>query len=48
MRQYIHYLSDDNGLIWAEGLGADARAAVTDATQRILVLHIHKADTGCT
>ena len=47
-RQCIHFLSDDNGLIWAEGLGADARAAVTDATQRILVLHIHKVDTGCT
>ena len=47
-RQYIHYLSDSEGLIWAEGLGAAERVRVTNATQRMLVLHVHKSDTGCT
>ena len=47
-RQYIHFLSDEQGLIWAEGLGADERVRVTDATQRMLVLHVHTDDTGCT
>lgn len=39
-RQRIHYLSDDSGLLWVEGLGAAAHAAVTDKTQRMLVLRI--------
>jgi tRNA(Ile)-lysidine synthase len=47
-RQTIHYLSDSEGLIWAEGLGVAQRVRVTDATQRMLVLHVHKSDTGCT
>ncbi len=47
-RQFIHFLSDREGLIWAEGLGADERVRVTDATQRMLVLHVHTDDTGCT
>ncbi len=40
-RQFIHFLSDSEGLIWAEGLGADERVKVTDATQRMLFLQIH-------
>ncbi|MBR2085604.1 MAG: tRNA lysidine(34) synthetase TilS [Oscillospiraceae bacterium] len=47
-RQYVHFLSDELGLIWAEGLGADERVRVTDATQRMLVLHVHTDNTGCT
>ncbi len=47
-RQQIHYLSDDSGLLWAEGLGVAAHAAVTEQTQRILVLHVHRTDTECT
>ncbi|MCR4646344.1 MAG: tRNA lysidine(34) synthetase TilS [Oscillospiraceae bacterium] len=44
-RQQIHYLSDDNGLLWIEGLGAAAHAAVTEQTQRMLVLDIHVSHT---
>lgn len=44
-RQFIHFLSDSEGLIWAEGLGADDRVKVTDATQRILFLQIHRMHT---
>lgn len=40
-RQYVHFLSDDDGLLWAEGLGTAARAAVTDRTQRMLVLRVY-------
>jgi tRNA(Ile)-lysidine synthase len=47
-RQYIHFLSDEEGLIWAEGLGAEERVRITDATQRLLVLYVHTDDTGCT
>ncbi len=47
-RQRIHYLSDDSGLLWAEGLGPAAHAAVTEQTQRMLVLYLHQIDTECT
>ena len=47
-RQLVHYLSDDSGLLWAEGLGTAAHAAVTDRTQRMLVLDVHRTDTECT
>ena len=47
-RQYIHFLSDSEGLIWAEGLGADMRVRVTETTRRMLVLYVHRTDTGCT
>lgn len=39
-RSTVHYLSDAEGLLWAEGLGADERAAVTDSTQNMLLLRI--------
>lgn len=45
-RPYVHFLSDAEGLLWVQGLGAAARAAVTEATQRMLLLEIyHKNDT---
>ena len=44
-RAHIHFLSDDQGLIWAEGLGADERVRVRDTTQRMLVLYIHPTNT---
>ncbi len=48
-RNTIHYLSDAQGLLWAEGLGAAAHAAVTAQTQRMLYLRIyHETDTNAT
>ncbi|MBQ4465611.1 MAG: tRNA lysidine(34) synthetase TilS [Oscillospiraceae bacterium] len=47
-RQYIHFLSDADGLLWAEGLGADQRARVTDRTQSMLWLQVHPTDTNRT
>ncbi len=48
-RPFIHYLSDENGLLWAEGLGAAKHAAVTERTQTMLYLHIyHETDTEMT
>ena len=46
MRPFIHYLSDEQGLLWVEGLGAAAHAAVTDQTKQVLVLRVsHQTDT---
>jgi len=47
-RQTIHYLSDDAGLLWAEGLGVAERAAVSENTENILILHVHAVNTECT
>ncbi len=47
-RQQVHFLSDANGLLWAEGLGTAAHAAVTAQTQRMLVLRVHRINTDCT
>ncbi len=45
-RTHVHFLSDADGLLWVEGLGAAAHAAVTDSTQRMLYLSIyHQTDT---
>lgn len=44
-RQQIHFLSDAEGLIWAEGLGAAERVRVTEQTRRMLVLQVHPTDT---
>lgn len=44
-RHFLHYLSDDAGLLWVQNLGVADRAKVTDATQTMLILHVHKADT---
>jgi tRNA(Ile)-lysidine synthase len=47
-RAYVHYLSDAGGLLWAEGLGAAERAAVTERTERMLLLTLsHCPDTNC-
>lgn len=43
-RQRVHFLSDASGLLWAEGLGVAAHAAVTDQTQRMLVLQVCETD----
>ncbi len=49
VRQTIHFLSDAEGLLWVEGLGTAARAAVTPATAHVLVLTVcHENDTGST
>ncbi len=39
-RSRVHYLSDADGLLWVQGLGAADRAAVTETTQNMLVLRI--------
>ena len=44
-RQHIHFLSDELGLIWVEGLGAAQRVRVTPETRRMLVLRIHPTNT---
>lgn len=48
-RDTVHYLSDDEGLLWVQGLGAAERAAVTQRTQNMLFLRIyHETDTNAT
>lgn len=47
-RRWVHFLSDAQGLLWVEGLGAAAHAAVTAQTQRMLVLSVHRTNTDCT
>lgn len=39
-RRYVHFLSDAEGLLWVEGLGAAAHAAVTERTGRMLILRV--------
>lgn len=47
-RTAVHYLSDENGLLWVQGLGVAEHAVVTEQTQTMLVLHVHESDTECT
>ncbi len=44
-RNTLHYLSDAEGLLWVEHLGTAERAAVTEKTQTMLILHVHRTDT---
>lgn len=39
-RAHVHYLSDANGLLWVQGIGAADHAAVTARTQHMLLLRI--------
>ena len=39
-RQTIHFLSDEEGLLWVERLGVAKRAEVTDKTEHILFLYV--------
>lgn len=39
-RARVHFLSDERGLLWVQGLGAAAHAAVTEHTQNLLYLRI--------
>ncbi len=39
-RQTLHFLSDAQGLLWVEGLGTAAHAAVTEQTQTMLLLRV--------
>lgn len=39
-RARLHYLSDENGLLWVQGLGAAEYAAVTERTDTMLLLRI--------
>ena len=40
LRQTIHFLSDEEGLLWVEGLGVAERAKVTDNTEHMLFLYV--------
>ena len=42
-REKIHFLSDAQGLLWVEGLGVAAHAAVTPRTERMLLLRVSTA-----
>ena len=39
-RSRVHYLSDADGLLWVQGLGAAEHAAVTENTRNMLFLRI--------
>lgn len=39
-RASVHYLSDENGVLWVQGLGAAEHAAVTERTKTMLLLQI--------
>ena len=39
-RARVHFLSDESGLLWVQGLGAAEHAAVTERTQNLLYLRI--------
>ncbi len=47
-RNTLHYLSDAEGLLWVQNLGTAERAAVTEQTRNMLILHVHRTDTECT
>ena len=47
-RNHKHFLSDDDGLLWVQGLGTAARAAVSPQSEHILFLHVHASNTECT
>lgn len=47
-RNSLHFLSDENGLLWVQHLGVSETAAVTESTQRMLILHVHRTDTKLT
>ena len=44
-RNILHCLSDENGLLWVQNLGIAEHAAVTNATKRMLILHVHRINT---
>lgn len=47
-RSVVHYLSDENGLLWVQDLGVAEHAMVTEKTSNMLVLYVHESDTECT
>lgn len=48
VRSTLHYLSDEAGLLWVQNLGVADRAAVTEHTENMLILHVHQSDTEST
>jgi len=48
-RKFLHYLSGTDGrLLWVQNLGVSETAAVTESTQNMLILHVHRTDTEST
>jgi len=41
-RQRVHFLSDEEGLLWVEGLGIAERVRITDTTKHILFLYLSR------
>lgn len=44
-RNVLHYLSDENGLLWVQNLGVAEHVSVTEKTENMLILHVHRNDT---
>ncbi|HAJ96556.1 MAG TPA: tRNA lysidine(34) synthetase TilS [Ruminococcus sp.] len=42
LRRTIHFLSDESGLLWVEGLGVAERAKITDSTNHMLFLYLSR------
>ena len=44
-RNVLHYLSDESGLLWVQNLGVAEHVSVTEKTENMLILHVHRNDT---
>lgn len=40
LREKLSVLADGNGVLWVQGFGVDQRAAVTDTTEKVLVIDV--------
>ena len=45
LRPALAVLADDNGVLWAEGLGSDSRAAVTEKTGQYVIIECQEEKT---
>jgi len=43
-RRGVVLLADENGVLWVEGYGCDARARITDETRRVLTIKINRGE----
>ena len=45
LRPALAVLADDNGVLWAEGLGSDSRAAETEKTGQYVIIECQEEKT---
>ena len=45
LRPTLALLADEKGILWAEGLGSAARAAVTEKTEQFVIIECQEDKT---